>query len=221
MRLKRTTALISSAAALVAVVGSGAVAVAAAPSHARTAVTASAAEEHHVKYSDEDIVGLLVFAKGKAADEHPDLAAEIRAHRNEQTNQVTLAQIAEFTKELMATDPEFHDKITVAVQINDPFQAQAGMERLNDDLKKFLTAHQVQGKSPNRADGWFWHDVNIAIEINALAAINGAVYANVAGATEAVVALVVVPSAVSYGFDMSQPNSLDADGIVSAVTKGL
>ncbi|MEV0260078.1 sporulation delaying protein family toxin [Streptomyces sp. NPDC050617] len=222
MRLKRTTALISSAAALVAVLGTGAVAVAAAPSHARTAVTASAADgEHHVKYSDEDIVGLLVFAKGKAADEHPDLAAEIRAHRNEQTNQVTLAQIAEFTKELMATDPEFHDKITVAVQINDPFQAQAGMERLNDDLKKFLTAHQVTGKSPNRADGWLWHDVNIAIEVNALAAINGAVYANVAGATEAVVALVVVPSAVSYGFDMSQPNSLDADGIVSAVTKGL
>ncbi|MGW2816915.1 hypothetical protein [Streptomyces sp. NPDC001415] len=219
MNLKKTGALACAAAVLTVGVAYGSASASAAPVAVRTAVKPA---EHHVKYSDEDIVGLLVFAKGKAADEHPDLAKQIRSRRSPQTSQVTLEQIAVFTKDLTAVDKDFHEKVTVAVQINDPFQAKAGMQRLNDDLKTFMTQHKSPAmKSPNRANGWFWHDAYIAIEINAVGAINAIGYANVAGATEAVVTLVVVPAAVSYGFDMSQPNSLDADNMVSAVAAAL
>ncbi|MFI6056029.1 sporulation delaying protein family toxin [Streptomyces violascens] len=217
MNLKKTGALACAAAVLTVGIAYGSAS--AAPVAVHAAVKPA---EHHVKYSDEDIVGLLVFAKGKAADEHPDLAKQIRSRRSPQTSQVTLEQIAVFTKDLKVVDKDFHDKVTVAVQINDPFQAKAGMERLNEDLKSFMTQHKTPAmKSPNRANGWFWHDAYIVIEINAVGAINAIGYANVAGATEAVVTLVVVPAAVSYGFDMSQPNNLDADNMVSSVAAAL
>ncbi|MFF4407760.1 sporulation delaying protein family toxin [Streptomyces sp. NPDC001262] len=222
MKLKKSAALACAAAVLTVGVVSGTAAVAApAKNSGVTAPLSGKAAKHTVKYSDEDIVGLLVFAKGKAADEHPDLAKQIRSHRTPQSDKVTLEQIAEFTKELKAIDADFHDKVTVPVQISDPYAAKAGMERLNDDVKTYIAQHKKFGNNPDRANGWVWHDANAVIEINVLGAINAIGYANVAGATEAVVALVVVPSAVSYGFDMSKPNSLDASNFVSAVAKGL
>lgn len=72
-----------------------------------------------------------------------------------------------------------------------------------------------------RPNGFVWHDANVFTEINGVAAINVLGYANVAGATEVAVALVVVPDAVSYGFDMKQSNSLDEDGLVAAVAAAL
>ncbi|MEU1630348.1 hypothetical protein ABZ746_34660 [Streptomyces sp. NPDC020096] len=216
MKLKKTAALACSAAVLATGVAYASTAVAAPQG------TATVAAKHHVKYSDADIVGLLVFAKGRAADDHPDLAAKIRADRTAQTSQVTLTQIAEFTTELKAIDTQFHGNVTIPVQVQDPFQAKQGMERLNDDIKTFLKQHQSpDANSPARSEGWFFHDANVLIELNALGAINAIGYANVAGATEVAIALVVVPSAVSYGFDMSQPNKLDENNLVSAVAAGL
>lgn len=219
MNLKKTGAVVAAAAVLSVGAAYGSASASSAPAAAHTAVKPA---QHHVKYSDDDIVGLLVFGKGKAADDHPDLARQIRSHRSAENDKVTLAQIAEFTKALKGVDNDFHAKVTVAVQINDPFAAKAGMQRLGDDIKTVLAKiKQADVKSPDRANGWLWHDANVVIEINALGAINGVVYANVAGATEAVVTLVVVPSAVSYGFDLRQPNSLDADNLVSSVATAL
>ncbi|WP_174857678.1 hypothetical protein [Streptomyces lydicus] len=231
MHLKRNVVLASSAAALAGIVACGATAVAAPPAHGAAAPAAQAmaaapaagsAAAHHIKYSDEDIVGLLIFAKGRAAHDQPALAKQIRARRTSGADKVTPAQIAAFTKILKKIDPAFHGKVTVPIQINDPFQAKKGMIRLSDDVKKYI-AHQKAATTTDtaRANGWWWHDVNGLIEINVVGAINVIGYANVAGATEVAVALVVVPSAVSYGFDMSKPNSLDADSLVSAVARNL
>ncbi|MGW1197799.1 sporulation delaying protein family toxin [Streptomyces sp. NPDC002536] len=222
MKLKKSAALACAAAVLTVGVVSGTAAVAApAKNSGVTASLSGKAAKHTIKYSDEDIVGLLIFAKGKAADEHPDLAKQIRAHRTPEADKVTPEQIAEFTKELKAIDADFHDKVTVPVQINDPYAAKAGMERLNDDIKTFIAQHKKFGNSPDRANGWAWHDANVLIEINVLGAINAIGYANGAVATEVAFTLVVVPAAVSYGFDMSKSNSLDAGNFVSAVAKGL
>lgn len=178
--------------------------------------------QHHVKYTDEEILALLLFGSGKAAEDHPDLAKKIKEQRPKGSPQATPEQIAQLAQKLREIDPGFHDAVTVAVQVNDPYQAQSGMKRLNEDLKKYM----AQAKVPQTGDkvtpyGAVWHDANILTEINALAFINGAVYANVAGATEAVVALVVVPSAVSYGFEMDSSNALDADNMVAAVAEAL
>ncbi|NEA42013.1 sporulation delaying protein family toxin [Streptomyces sp. SID11385] len=221
MKLKRPAALVCAGAVLALGGASGAAAWASpsdGPAHVR-----QAAAEHHVTYSDADIVGLLVFAKGKAADDHPELADAIKSHKsnNENNEKVTLEQIDQFTTALKALDADFHDKITVAVQIDDPFQAKAGMERLNQDIDKFLSKAKDASADTVSPQGIVWHDANIVIELNVAGAINAIGYANVAGATEAVVALVVVPSAVSYGFDMRQPNGLDEDTMVAAVAHTL
>ncbi|MFJ4435273.1 sporulation delaying protein family toxin [Streptomyces sp. NPDC088923] len=221
MKLKRPAALVCAGAVLALGGASGAAAWASpsdGPAHVR-----QAAAEHHVTYSDADIVGLLVFAKGKAADDHPELADAIKSHKsnNENNEKVTLEQIDQFTTALKALDADFHDKITVAVQIDDPFQAKSGMERLNQDIDKFLSKTREASADTVNPQGAFWHDANIVIELNVAGAINAIGYANVAGATEAVVALVVVPSAVSYGFDMRQPNGLDEDTMVAAVAHTL
>ncbi|MFI2189314.1 hypothetical protein [Streptomyces sioyaensis] len=226
MHFKRPVVLASSAAALAGIVACGASAVGAPPAVAAAPVaqanaTSGAATKHHVKYSDEDVVGLLIFAKGRAAHDHPALAKQIRARRTDGADKVTAAQIAEFTRVLKRIDSAFHEKVTIPVQINDPFQAKQGMLRLNDDVKKYIAQQKAATPDAARANGWFWHDVNGLIEINVIGAINAIGYANVAGATEVAIALVVVPSAVSYGFDMSQPNSLDADTMVSDVARSL
>lgn len=112
--------------------------------------------------------------------------------------------------------------VTRAVQSHDPFVVEVGMQRLGSDLTAYLDQFKMPGKLDGyRPDGIVWHDANIVTEINIGAVINGAIYANVGLATEVAVALVVVPSAVSYGFDMRQPNSLDRDGLVAAVARAL
>lgn len=226
MHFKRSVVLASSAAALAGIVACGASAVAAPPAvaaapAAQADATSGGATKHHVKYSDEDVVSLLIFAKGRAAHDHPALAKQIRARRTDGADKVTAAQMAEFTSALKRIDSAFHEKVTIPVQINDPFQAKQGMLRLNDDVKKYIAQQKAATTDTARANGWLWHDVNGLIEINVIGAINVLGYANVAGATEVAVALVVVPSAVSYGFDMSRPNSLDADTMVSDVARSL
>jgi SdpC family antimicrobial peptide len=169
-------------------------------------------------------VALLLFGTGQAAKDHPALAERIRAHRTQGVANPTPRpeQISELVARLRTIDPQFTSMVTQPVQTRDPFVVEAGMQRLARDLETYLDQFRLPGKFDGyRPDGIVWHDANVVTELNIAAVINAAAWANAAAATEVAVVLVVVPSAVSYGFDMRQPNSLDRDGFVAAVARAL
>jgi SdpC family antimicrobial peptide len=72
-----------------------------------------------------------------------------------------------------------------------------------------------------RPNGWVWTKSNIVTVANVAAGINVAAGANVAAAAEAVVVVVIVPAAASYGFDLQQSDQLDENDFVAAVTSAL
>ncbi|MFF7636961.1 sporulation delaying protein family toxin [Kitasatospora sp. NPDC008050] len=218
MNLK-TRSLICATLAAGLIGGLGTSAMAATPGSAPAAPAAKATGS----YSDGEVLSLLLFAGGRAATEHPALAEKIK-NVHSALAPMSDAQVTELTQQLTAVDPAYHGEVTQAVQAKDPFVVQAGMERLNDDLKTVISnagASTARNNAAVRPNGFVWHDANVFTEINGVAAINVLGYANVAGATEVAVALVVVPDAVSYGFDMKQSNTLDEDGLVAAVAAAL
>lgn len=190
----------------------------------RAAHTAPAAAAKAAKgYSDSDVVAFLVFGQGKAAQDHPELAQQIRSRRSDAS--VTPAQLSYLMNKLHEVDPSFHTKVTTAVQSEDPFTVQQGMVALNDDLKAAMAADS-KAKTLNsaviaRPNGWVWTKSNIVTVANVAAGINVAVGTNVAAGAEVAVIVVIAPAAASYSFDLKQSDQLDADDFVAAVTAAL
>ncbi|MCX4405369.1 MULTISPECIES: sporulation delaying protein family toxin [unclassified Streptomyces] len=201
-----------------AVAGTASAQTPAAP-HAASAIAAKATGA----YSDSDVVGFLVFGQGRAAADHAELAKEIRSRRSDP--KVSAPQLAYLMGKLHQADPAFHARVTEAVQSKDPFVVRQGMVALNDDLKKSITSDRtsktMSADSVMRPNGWVWTKSNIVTVANVAAGINVAAGANVAAAAEAVVVVVIVPAAASYGFDLQQSDQLDENDFVAAVTSAL
>jgi SdpC family antimicrobial peptide len=174
-------------------------------------------------YSDGDVVAFLVFGQGKAAQDHPQLAKQIRSRRSDSS--VTPAQLSYLMGKLHQVDPAFHTRVTKAVQAKDPFVVQQGMVALNDDLKAAI-ASDSKAKTLNSADiarpnGWVWTKSNIVTVANVAAGINVAVGTNVAAGAEVAVVVVIAPAAASYGFDLQHSDQLDENDFVAAVASAL
>jgi len=222
MRISRTRALVGSALAASMIVGIAGTATAQAPSGDAVA-PASSAPAGGGAYSDGDVVSFLVFGQGKAAADHPALAQRIRDRRSDAS--VTGEQLDYLMKKLHSVDPAFGTKVTVPVQSKDPFLVQGGMERLNGDLKQVIAQESnpdtLNSNAIVRPNGWVWTKANIVTVANVAAGINVAAGTNVAVGAEAVVVVVIVPAAASYGFDLQQPNKLDQNDMVAAVAAAL
>ncbi|KJL34308.1 hypothetical protein [Microbacterium azadirachtae] len=83
------------------------------------------------KYSDDDIVALVMFGTGRIATAHPDLAKKLMP--NTPTG-ITPEAITAVTKMLYSVDPAFNEKVTLALQSGDPYTAQAGIEQFRADV---------------------------------------------------------------------------------------
>ncbi|GHG81160.1 sporulation delaying protein family toxin [Streptomyces griseocarneus] len=217
-----TKSLMGTALAAVMVAGTAGTAL------ARTSSDTGAADSSRpatskTKYSDREVVSFLVFGRGKAADDNPALAKKIRDRRADST--VTEEQLSYLMGKLHKIDPAFHANVTEAVQAKDPFVVQEGMERLNDDLKKYIAEDagdvDMSTDAADRADGKVWKKSNIVAVANIAAGINVAVGTNVAAGAEVAVIVVIVPAAASYGFDLQQPNKLDKNNLVAEVAEAL
>ncbi|MER8182732.1 sporulation delaying protein family toxin [Kitasatospora sp. NPDC094015] len=190
---------------------------------AGTAGAAPARSVAQASYSDRDVVDFLVFGQGQAATAHPELARQIRDRRGDTS--VTDAQLSSLVQGMQQADPEYHARVTEAVQSKDPFVVQQGMVSLNEDLKGYIAtnsgANTLDSASIARPNGWVWTKSNIVTVANVAAAINVAGATNVAGFAEVAVVVVIVPAAASYGFDLQQPDQLDENNLVAAVASAL
>ncbi|WP_369388967.1 sporulation delaying protein family toxin [Streptomyces sp. CG1] len=210
-------------AALTATIVTGIAGTASAETTAASHAAPTAAAKATGAYSDSDVVSFLVFGQGKAAADHPELAKQIRSRRSDPS--LSAPQLTYLMNKLHQADPAFHTRVTEAVQSKDPFVVRAGMLALNEDLKKAIasdsTSKALNADSIMRPNGWVWTKSNIVTVANIAAGINIAAGTNVAAGAEAVVVVVIVPAAASYGFDLQQSDQLDENDFVAAVTSAL
>lgn len=198
-----------------AMVFTGASAQAAAPTQDQSAASHASSQ---AAYSDSDVVALVLFAKGPIADENPTLAKKIQGQRPKA--KISMNSIDDFTAELKNIDPQFHERVALAVQQGDPYKAQDGLKRLNRDISEWLKAKNVNPKTDGKmkANGWVWHDSYIATEQNIAAVWQVAAGTTVAAGAEAVVVVAIVPAAASYQFEMNKTGAIDKQELIASVT---
>ncbi|WP_083798102.1 sporulation delaying protein family toxin [Corynebacterium pseudogenitalium] len=172
----------------------------------------------NLKYSDSDIVDLLVFSDGPAATNNPELAKLLQS--NNPDKYVPTSEDLDIAQDLLETEiSDFHQEVTVPIQSGDPYKVTDALDRVSIAIQN-ITAEQTAQTPAVSTYGMGWHDANLWVEINGAAVLNGAVYANVALATEALVALYVVPGAISYQFPKTK-GTLDGQNLVAALSEEL
>lgn len=185
-------------------------------------------QPQHKAYNDVDVVQYVVFASGRIAQQHPDLAARIRHGRT--IKQPSAGQLRQLVTVMKKYDPAYTQKVTNVLLKGDPYAATPALQRLGEDLTAVLApkqaAHGASLSQQSRinsiahADGWFWHDEWAVTETTIVAAWQGAVYTTVGGFAEAVVVVAIVPAAASYQFEMNSAADVDRQGFTAAVAQG-
>ena len=173
-------------------------------------------------YSDSEIVSLLVLGAGRAAQEHPDLGNKFTPRAADDVPEATDQQVQALTNALVDVVPNFHDTVTLGVQKQDPFAAQAAMTALGQGLRTVASREKNAAPSSDvvSTQGFAWHDANVFTEINGVAVLNVAGYANGAVVTEVAWVLYVTPGAISYEFPTTA-NTLDSQNIVAQLATEL
>ncbi|GAA0397645.1 hypothetical protein [Streptomyces luteireticuli] len=178
------------------------------------------AAKETAKYSDAELLQLLLAAQGPIADAHPELKRMLGFNASKpQTDQAALKKVI---KGYLAAHPEFHKKMAVPFHSGDPVRVDAALRdfsvTFNDFLKK--NGQPVNtGKAQVRAAGWFYMGAYVAIYVNALGAANAAVYTNAGVATNALATLVVVTWYLEDG--KPSGSGIERDAFVGALTNAL
>ncbi|MFI1996454.1 hypothetical protein [Actinoplanes sp. NPDC020271] len=166
------------------------------PSPSSATTTSADAGQAKLPYSDEEILALFAFGTGRAAAEHPDVAAKFVPPA--QVKGASEDDIRALLVLLKSIDSQYHEKVTVDVQSKDPELIQAALVRLSQDIQTYVQRLQARSGGKNvtaqadAARGSLKVGLNVLVTANAVANVNGVVWGNVAVATEAAVAAVAV-----------------------------
>lgn len=184
----------------------------AAPAEALATASPQTVTSTHSMYSDVDVTSLLVFGRGRMAEDNPELASDLNAGRS--FPKVTASAIASFTHDLQSLDPDYHEVVGLGVQKGDPYAARAALHRVSDDIAKWYDLRQVtladgpQGVAAARG----------VVKQTAVVATTVAggwqvlAFTTVAVVGEAVLVVAIVPAAVSYRFTYTRADRLQIDG---------
>ncbi len=122
------------------------------------------------KYSDTDMVSLLLFGTGKAAQDRPDLLKTLGIKPNPNA---TPELISSALSQLKAVDKDFHQRVTVDAQAKDPYKAQAALAAFKSDVQAVVNqhtkassasalAHPMLGENAFYTTNYFWVDNQVA-----------------------------------------------------------
>lgn len=173
----------------------------------REAPSSTDSQAKQLKYDDVDVVGLLVFGKGRIASDQPKLAKKFDVGLKD--SEVPPEAIQEFTDELLSVDNKFHEVVTTGVQIQDEEAAQEAIKRLQDDIDKIAAKYQNKAESSKgsvepQGKGKFKTNYVVASNIvagrDAVVAVELALAAYVAGV-----------AVIAYKFDDTEPTSIEME----------
>ncbi|MDG4534755.1 hypothetical protein [Streptomyces sp. AV19] len=178
------------------------------------------AAKETAKYSDEELLQLLLAAQGPIADAHPELKRMLGFNASKpQTDEAALNKII---TGYLAAHPEFHKKMAVPFQSGDPVRVDAALRDFSVSFNEFIKKNGQPvntGKVQARAAGWFYMGAYVAIYVNAVGAANAAVYTNAGVATNALATLVVVTWYLEDGKPTG--SDIERDAFVDALTSAL
>lgn len=181
-------------------------------------------------YSDFDYASLLLTGTGRLAKAHPELVHQLGFDRLK--GRAPQAQITTFINAFLKDSPTFHSTVVTPLRSGDPYQVDNALRRVTTLLKSHLirtgALRTVEPGGRNTADGWYKTRTTVVTNfggaVNLGVLVNGGLYANVAVATEAVVAAAVVWLAgvfLTYQFDPSSQGAIDRQNMIAAFTKSM
>ncbi|GAA2911241.1 hypothetical protein GCM10020221_03750 [Streptomyces thioluteus] len=178
------------------------------------------AAKETAKYSDAELLQLLLAAQGPIADAHPELKRMLGFNVSKpRTDEAALNKVI---KGYLAAHPEFHKKMAVPFQSGDPVRVDAALRDFSVTFNEFIKKNGQpvsSGKAQVRAAGWFYMGAYVAIYVNAVGAANAAVYTNAGVATNALATLVVVTWYLEDGKPTG--SDIERDAFVGALTSAL
>ncbi|MEU8892905.1 hypothetical protein [Streptomyces sp. NPDC048442] len=175
-----------------------------------------------VKYSDQDLLKLLLAAQGPVADAHPELKQMLGFNPDKpHTDDGALTKVI---AGYLAAHPDFHPDMAVPFHSGDPVRVDAALRDFSVSFNKWLkeTAQPVDSGKPQavaQAKGWFWMGAYVAIYVNAVGAANAVAYTNAGVATNALATLVVVTWYLEDGSPTG--SGIERDAFVDALTSAL
>lgn len=158
------------------------------------------------QYTDEEILQLLFDGTGRVAEENPDLLE--RLNFSEERPEVNKKLLDEVIGKYLDYHKDFKSEVLDPLTSGDPLKVEEALVTLTDTYFEILEAeYGVTALSAEAQDGC-GAGAKVCVIAYGAAFVNVAVYANAAVATMAVVALAVVPSAVSY---LMAPDAADGE----------
>ena len=203
---------------VVAVAGGTGTAVASDPSSNFAAETSSASLQE--RYSDAEILEVLFNGTGPVADENPALLERLNfSEDHEKADPVLLAEVIDGYLDFY---PNLQTEVFDPLTSGNPERVEGALSTLTTTYLEFLQTEYGTDVSVNAARDGCWAGAQVCVIAYGFAFVNVAVYANAALATLAVVALAVVPAAVSYLMDEDTGESvLVKDELVAELTRSL
>lgn len=176
------------------------------------------------RYSDREILQLLLAAQGPVARDHPRLKRVLGFNEAKpRTNERALNQVI---TSYLRYNPNFHAETAKPLQSGDPQRVDAGLRTFSISFNKFalarnkaLKAQAQNGEFDAQARGWFWMGAYVAIYATAVAVANAGVYANAAVATNALATLVIVTWYLEDGTPAA--NTFEHDHLIKSLTDAL
>ncbi|WP_159395008.1 hypothetical protein [Streptomyces sp. 2323.1] len=172
------------------------------------------------KYSDAELLQLLLAAQGPIADAHPELKQMLGFNPDKpHTNEEALSRII---AGYLATHPRFHEDMAIPFHSGDPVRVDAALRDFSVTFNEYVKKNAKPasgGKAQAQASGWFWMGAYVAIYVNAVGAANAVAYTTAGVATNALATLVVVTWYLEDGSPAG--SDIERDAFVDALTSAL
>jgi len=229
MKIRTRTASMLGAAVLVATIAINPIAAQATPEPGLRSDQTSESAPAFQGYDEHAVLSMLFAGTGPLAEANPELLTYLGfAEERGEVDQVALDQLI---VEFIAFDPAFSTETLPALQSGDPLRVEQGLESFTLSVFNYLDVKydiaEGNGEAAMRAAGsgnvGAWNQV-IAY---AAALVNGALYANVAVATLAVVAgaaifvVAIVTTYLSEGEMAGAGNDFEAQSLVTRFTDAM
>ncbi|ORC19923.1 hypothetical protein A7979_11505 [Rothia nasimurium] len=158
------------------------------------------------RYSDKEILRLLLDGTGPIADENPRLLERLNfSDERPLANEKLLLRVID---DYLEYHSDFEEEVVIPLTSGNPYKVELALTNLTENYFSMMNEKYGVSNRPMVTTSGCPAGAKVCVVVFAVAVANAAVYANAAVATFAAVALAIVPAAISYLMDS---NSVDGD----------
>lgn len=177
------------------------------------------------KYTDEEILQVLLAGVGPISQEYPDLVTSYLGFYPDK-GEVNMDELNKMIDGYLEFNKNFSSEISDSLRSGDPIVVENSLVKFSETFQEFLSIHYGfdADKAMTRAVASPREGAEVWVVAYAVAFVNAGVYANLGVATMALVAgaaVIVVVVAPGYlkSDDPKMPNSLESDATVNRISQ--